>query len=136
MAVVFGVAVGAVGTVVVGTIAHDDYSAYSEYGDYDNYSDAAERRRRRIASYKSDAEAAASELSDYKKYTVNPKLNSQALKERKAMQVSESSMDSDAKNKINCEIELEIAGETDDLKKELNQIDALLEKISQIERGA
>jgi len=112
--------------------SHDDYGDYS---DYSNYGDAEERRQRRITSLKSDIENAAEELAGYKRTTVNPELSSQKLKEQTAMRVSRSSMDSDVKGSIKQRIADESSVETQELKKELSQIDELLKKIDEIQRG-
>ncbi len=127
----------AVGGVVASAVLHDDHSDYDNYDNYDNYSnysDYAERKRRRIASLKSETESAASELSGYKRNTVNPQLNSQTLKNQSAMSVSEQEMNDDATSKINKQIEIDEISETSNLEKELKTINSILEKISDIER--
>ena len=122
---------------VVGAIAHDDHSAYSDYDDYDNYSnysDYAERQRKRLAGLKSDTESAARELSNYKSYTVNPELSSQTLKAQSAMRIDNNDMDKDAKQKISRQVEHDEVVETSSLQKELDLVDDLLKKISDVER--
>ena len=96
----------------------------------------AEREKAiRLASLKSDTESAARELSSYKSYTVNPELSSQTLKEQTAMRVSRGDMDNDAKDKIGRHIKYDQTTETSDLKRELDTVDDLLDKISRIERA-
>lgn len=130
MAVIFW----AVGGVVATAVMHEDHSAHNAYGDYDNYSDAAERRRKRREGMKPEIESSAHELAGYKRGSVNPQLNSQYLKEAKAMKVDVDAMDSDVKSKINTQIDIEQLSQTEDLKRELDEIDRLLAKISRIEQ--
>lgn len=132
MAVIFW----AVGGVIATAAMHEDHSAHSAYGDYDNYSDAAERKRKRRESMKPGIEDSARELSNYKHYTVNPQLDSQALKDTSAMRVDVGQMDSDVNSKLGRVAEIETRSQTGDLQKELEEIDSLLEKISQMEKEA
>ena len=132
MAVIFW----AVGGVVVAAATHGDHSAHSDYdnyGNYSNYSDAAERQRKRREGMMPDIESSARELSTYKRGVVNPQLNSQYLKEAKAMTVDADVLDSDVKSKINTQINIEELSQTEDLRRELEEIDGLLAKISRIE---
>lgn len=133
MAVIFWAA----GAVIATAAMHEDHSAHSDYdnyGDYDNYSDVAERRRKRREGMKPDIESSARELSGYKRGTVNPQLNSQYLKEAKAMRVDVGAMDSDVQSRINTQINIEQLSQTEDLRKELEEIDGLLAKIERIEQ--
>lgn len=133
MAVVFGA------VVIVGglAVAHGDYSDYENYGDYSDYDDEDEEieRLRRIESLREETEKAANTLSEYKSGTVNPKLSSQALKETSAMEVSEDAMDKDVRSSLEKEKDHELLRDTEELQKEMQQIDNLLEKIEKIERG-
>ena len=134
MAVIFW----AVGGVVVAAASHGDHSAHSDYdnyGNYSNYSDAAERQRKRREGMKPDIESSARELSTYKRGVVNPQLTKQYLKEAKAMTVDADVMDSDVRTKINTQINIEELSQTEDLRRELEEIDGLLAKISSIEQG-
>lgn len=131
MAVVLG-AVVAVGGLA---IAHGDYSDYGDYGDYSDYSDAEARREKRIESLEEDAGRAEGILCEYKEKSVNPQLSSQELKDEDAMEVSAKAMDKDARESINRKEKEERLRETKDLGKELRQIDELLRKIEEIERG-
>lgn len=130
MAVIFW----AVGGVVATAVMHEDHSAHSAYGDYDNYSDAAERMRKRREGMKPDIEDSARELSAFKRNIVNPQLTKQYLKEAKAMTVDSDVLDADVKSKINTQIEIEQLSQTDNLRRELAEIDGLLAKISRIEQ--
>lgn len=133
MAVVFGA------VVIVGglAVAHGDYSDYENYEDYSDYDDEDEEieRLRRIESLREETEKAANTLSEYKSGTVNPKLSRQALKETSAMEVSEDAMDKDVRSSLEKEKDNELLQDTEELQKEMQQIDNLLEKIEKIERG-
>ena len=134
MAVIFW----AVGGVIAAAASHGDHSAHSDYdnyGNYSNYSDAAERQRKRREGMKPDIESSARELSTYKRGVVNPQLTKQYLKEAKAMTVDADVMDSDVRTKINTQINIEELSQTEDLRRELEEIDGLLAKISSIEQG-
>ena len=141
MAVFFAIGGAAVGTVVSATVydAYSDYSdyssRYSDYSDYSNYSDAAERRRRRIENLKSEAGKAAQDLEDYKRTTVNPKLDSASLKQENAMTVSEEAMNKDAIQKIDASQKRSIQTNTSDVEKQIREIDELLNKINRIKKG-
>lgn len=126
------------GAFIGALIVYDNlasHSDYSDYSDYSNYGDAEERRQRGIASLKSDIESAAVELATYKRTTVTPELSSQKLKERTAMRVSKSSMDSDVKGSMKRKRTEESSKETQELRTELEQINELLNKIDEIQKG-
>lgn len=99
---------------------------------------AREREERekamRLSTLKSDIEAAARELSNYKRSTVNPQLTNSALINQSAMRVSESSMNDDVQNSIRSRIARDESNETSSLRNEIELIDDILRKISQIER--
>ena len=88
----------------------------------------------RLSTLKSDIEAAARELSNYKRSTVNPQLTNSALINQSAMRVSESSMNDDVQNGIRSRIARDESNETSSLRNEIELIDDILRKISQIER--
>ena len=113
---------------------YHDYHDYDNYGNYSDYSDYAERQRRKLVSLRSDTESAARELSTYKRFTVNPELSRQSLKDSYAMRVSESAMNDDVQNRIRGQIEQDESRETSQLTRELAAIDKLLNKISSLER--
>ncbi len=95
----------------------------------------AEREKAmRLSTLKSDIEAAARELSNYKRSTVNPQLTNSALINQSAMRVSESSMNDDVQNSIRSRIARDESNETSSLRNEIELIDDILRKISQIER--
>ena len=95
----------------------------------------AEREKAmRLSTLKSDIEAAARELSNYKRSTVNPQLTNSALINQSAMRVSESSMNDDVQNSIRSRIARDESNETSSLQNEIDIIDGILGKISQIER--
>ena len=95
----------------------------------------AEREKTmRLSTLKSDIEAAARELSNYKRSTVNPQLTNSALINQSAMRVSESSMNDDVQNGIRSRIARDESNETSSLRNEIELIDDILRKISQIER--
>lgn len=125
---------GAIGGITIGALLYDDHSDYSNYSDYDNYSDAAERKKRRIEALKGETRSAAQSVSEYKQSDINPKLSSQELKQEPAMRVSVSAMDTDVQSKIRKEMERQIAQETGDEARELEAIEALLQRIGEIQR--
>lgn len=133
MAVVLAVGGAIIGGLIVYDNLSDSYS-YSDYGDYDNYDDAEVRRLKRIETLKRDTEAAAQELSDYKRYTVNSELDNSSLKNETAMNVSYTAMDKDVKSKMQRQIDDQMQKKTGTLKRELEEIDKLLLKIDEIER--
>ena len=122
MAVVLG-AIVAVGGIA---IAH---------GDYSDYSDAEVRKEMRINSLEEEVENAERILCEYKSESVNPQLSSQELKDEDAMEVSAKAMDKDVRESIDRKIKDQVLQKTSDLQRELQQIDELLNKIEEIERG-
>ena len=140
MAVVL--AVGGAGAFIGGLIVYDnlsdssysDHSDYSDYSDYDDYDDAEQRRRIRIKALKEDTEYAAKNLSDYKRCTVNPELDSLQLKKETAMKVSIMQMKKDAQNKIQKQMDAQMRSKAGALEQELNEIDKMILKIEEIER--
>lgn len=135
-------AIFAVGGALIGGLwvldnlsdSYSDSYSYSDYSDYDNYDDAEVRRVKRIESLKRDTEYAAQEVSDYKRYTVNPELDSNDLKSETAMNVSYEDMDKDVNNKIQKQLNAQMKERAGVLKQELKEIDNLLLKINEIER--
>ncbi len=135
MAVLFAVGGAFIGGLIVDTLT-DDYfhSDYSDYSDYDDYDDAETRRLKRIETLKRDTEFAAQNFSEYKKYTVNPELESSSLKAETAMNVSAAAMDKDVKKKLQKQIDDQLLKKTGVLRQELEEIDSLLLKIDKIEK--
>lgn len=128
MAVIFA-AVG--GGVVIGALAHEDYSDH--YDHTESYSDAAERRRRRIEAAKQETESAARDLSSFKRSTVNPQLTESGLRQASAMTVSESAMDADARRTIDGKVKAETDTAVRADEQTLAEIDLLLARIQEIE---
>lgn len=133
MAVVLAIGGAIIGGLILVDDSHSDYSDYDD--DYEDYNDAEERKRRRIGALKEDAELAAGDLSSYKRDTVNPELVSDRLKAQTAMDVSASEMDKDAGRKIQTQIDAQVEEKAGRLKQELKDIDRLLLKIEEIEKG-
>lgn len=133
MAVVLAVGGAFVGGLIVDSI-YSDHSDYSDYSDYDDYDDAEQRRRIRIKALKEDTECAAKNLSDYKRCTVNPELDSLQLIKETAMKVSVMEMKKDAKNKIQKQKDAQMRSKAGALEQELNEIDKMILKIEEIER--
>lgn len=132
MAVIFAVGAAFVG----GLIVYDNSSdiLYSDYSTYDDYDDAEVRRMKRIETLKRDIELEAENYSDYKRYTVNPELESDSLKRETAMNVSFAAMDKDARGKIQRQIDAQVETKAGMLQRELQEVDDLLSKIDKIER--
>lgn len=135
MAVIFAAVGGAafVGAVTAYDV-YSDYSDWSAYGDWGEYSDAAERKKRRLEALKQETEAAARDLSDYKKTSVNPELTSQSLKRSPAMVVSPADLDRDAKATIDRKKEQETDSAVKTDQEALQEIDSLLKRIDEIEK--
>lgn len=96
----------------------------------------AEEKRRKLSTLKSDTESAARELSAYKRSTVNPQLTSSALQHQSAMRVSEQSMNDDVQSSIRSKIAYDERHETLSLSNEIEAIDSLMRKLSEIERAS
>lgn len=97
----------------------------------------AEREKAmRLSTLKSDTESAARELSAYKRSTVNPQLTSSALQNQSAMRVSEQSMNDDVQSSIRSKIAYDERHETLSLSNEIEAIDSLMRKLSEIERAS
>lgn len=97
---------------------------------------AAREREMRLSTLKSDTESAARELSAYKRSTVNPQLTSSALQHQSAMRVSEQSMNDDVQSSIRSKIAYDERHETLSLSNEIEAIDSLMRKLSEIERAS
>lgn len=132
MAVVFAVGAAFVGGLIVYDNLSD--SSYSDYSTYDDYDDAEVRRIKRIETLKRDIELEMETYSDYKRYTVNPELESDSLKRETAMKVSFVALDKDAKGKIQKQIDAQVETKARTLQQELKEVDELLLKIDKIER--
>lgn len=130
MAVIFAVG----GAAVIGVIAYDNHSDWHEYSDWGEYSDAAERKKRRIEALRQETEAAARDLADYKKASVNPNLTSQTLKRTPAMTVSTEALNKDARQTIDRKVERETDSAVQTEKDALKEIDSLLKRIEEIEK--
>lgn len=132
MAVVLGAIVGVGALIVYDNV--NSYSDYSDYDDYSDYSDAEERKKRRIRTMKDDVLGDVNTLSNYKTDSINPELVSNDLKNQTALRVSVSAMDEDVKQKNSDETNKKIVDETDELRKELNEIEGLIGKIDKMEK--
>lgn len=99
-----------------------------------------ERRReenaRKLTALKSDTEYSARELSAYKNSTVNPQLTNWSLKNSPAMKADIDAMDLDVRGRINSQINAEESSQTDGLKRDIAEIDRLLEELSRIKMEA
>lgn len=130
MAVIFAAIGGAI--VIGGAMSYEDHSDYSAYSRYSEYNDYAERERRRKDALRAEIQSAKEALTGYKKSTVNPHLENQALIQADAMEVSENAMDQDAKKVLQKKQDREIEKETGELERQIDEITALLKKVRKV----
>lgn len=124
-----------VGGAIIGGIGKALYSDYSDHSDYDNYSDysdAAERRERRRKALLSTVQEKKEVVLNYKDTEVNKNLSSKRLIEQDGATVSLDEVNNDAFNKISIDKENESYNKCTQLNKEIEQIDALLNRIDVI----
>lgn len=137
MAVIFavvggGAVVGIATTPVPGDSNYSDHSDYSNYDNYSNYSDAAERRRRRIEAKKREISNQKNEVNTYKTESVNDYLQSSSLKAESGVSVSVSAVKKDGDKKISDEVNRNTDRESAELVCEINEIEAVINKIDSI----
>ncbi len=124
-----------VGGAIIGGIGKALYSDYSDHSDYDNYSDysdAAERRERRRKALLSTVQEKKEVVLNYKDTEVNKNLYSKNLIEQDGATVSLDEVNNDALNKISIDKENESYNKCTHLNKEIELIDALLNRIDVI----
>lgn len=134
MAVIFAVVGGGAVVGIATTPASGDsnYSDYSNYDNYSNYSDAAERRQRRIDDKKNEIKSQKNDVNSYKTKSVNSYLASSILKEKSGVSVNVSEVKKDGDKKINDEIKDNSYRDSNELRREIYDINSVINKIDKI----
>lgn len=135
-----------IGGLIVGGIV-----AAASYDDHSDYSDSAERTKKarlecegliqkieyEAQNEKRKVQQQQTEVRNYKSSSVNPQLENSRLIAADAMTVSATSLDEDAREKINKNENRELTAnrELREIQNQIHDIDALLAQIDNIDNG-
>lgn len=134
MAVIFAVVGGGavLGIATADSGSYSDHSDYSNYDNYSDYSDAVERERRRREARKQEIRQEAENVNQYKIMQVNNYLQDQELIEEDGETVSLSAVEKDGTKQIKKEEKAQLKKGNSGIKKEIKEIDSVIQAIDQI----